>query len=70
MSLRMKEQPDIWWTKADTRLQVDLDTFSTYIVQGTPAWNSTQESAYQKVMDEFQQYSNTAGFFIGMFWSS
>jgi len=44
---------------------VDLDTFPTYILASNPEWNSTQYSAYQKVMDTFQKYDNVAGFFVG-----
>ncbi|KAH0382889.1 glycoside hydrolase family 72 protein, partial [Aureobasidium melanogenum] len=46
-------------------LFVDLDTFTTQIEQDTPAWNQTQFDAFSKVMDEFQQFDNTAGFFVG-----
>ncbi|KAL1613402.1 hypothetical protein SLS54_010645 [Diplodia seriata] len=46
-------------------LWLDLDTFDTQIEQTDPRWNQTQLSAFQKVMDEFQQYDNTAGFFVG-----
>ncbi|KAH0341201.1 glycoside hydrolase family 72 protein, partial [Aureobasidium melanogenum] len=46
-------------------LFVDLDTFTTQIEQDTPAWNQTQFDAFAKVMDEFQQFDNTAGFFVG-----
>lgn len=53
------------FANAGIYLFVDLDTFSTYILQDAPAWNSTQQSAYEAVMDEFQKYPNTAGFFIG-----
>lgn len=41
-------------------LFVDLDTFSTYSLQNAPSWTTAQESAYEKVVDEFQKYSNTA----------
>ncbi|KAF2767806.1 glycoside hydrolase family 72 protein [Teratosphaeria nubilosa] len=44
---------------------IDLDTFSTYIIGSEPAWNQSQYSAYQKVMDAFANYDNTAGFFVG-----
>lgn len=44
---------------------LDLDTFDTYILPDSPAWNSTQEKAYEKVMDTFQSYDNVAGFFVG-----
>jgi 1,3-beta-glucanosyltransferase GAS1 len=46
-------------------LFVDLDTFDTQINPDKPAWNETQLRAFEKVMDEFQKYPNTAGFFVG-----
>lgn len=46
-------------------LWIDLDTFNTQIEQDDPHWNSTQLSSFEKVMDEFVQYSNVAGFFVG-----
>lgn len=48
------------FANAGIYLFVDLDTFTTYIVEGTPSWTTAQESAYEKVMDEFQKYTNTA----------
>jgi hypothetical protein len=44
---------------------VDLDTFDTYVEQNSPRWESDQYDAYAQVMDEFQQYDNVAGFFVG-----
>ncbi|KAJ5925711.1 CAZyme family GH72 [Penicillium verhagenii] len=44
---------------------VDLDTFTTAIDQTAPAWNETQYEAFTAVLDEFQQYDNTAGVFVG-----
>lgn len=44
---------------------VDLDTFDTQVEQNTPRWETDQRDAFAKVMDEFHQYDNTAGFFIG-----
>lgn len=46
---------------------VDLDTLGTYILANgnPPRWTSSQYHAYQKVMDTFQKYDNTAGFFVG-----
>jgi hypothetical protein len=44
---------------------LDLDTFDTQIEQIAPKWNSTQRDAFAAVMDEFQQYDNLAGFFVG-----
>ncbi|KAF2475470.1 glycoside hydrolase family 72 protein [Lindgomyces ingoldianus] len=46
-------------------LWVDLDTFTTQINQESPHWNETQLKAFQAVMDEFQQFDNTAGFLVG-----
>ncbi|KAF2732324.1 hypothetical protein EJ04DRAFT_497148 [Polyplosphaeria fusca] len=46
-------------------LWVDLDTFDTQIEQTGPHWNQSQLEAFQAVMDEFQQFDNTAGFFVG-----
>lgn len=28
-------------------------------------WNQSQLSAFEKVLDEFQKYDNTAGVFVG-----
>ena len=44
---------------------IDLDTFTTQINPDTPTWTPSQFSAFQAVMDEFQQYDNVAGFFVG-----
>src|SRR5690242_5222170 len=44
---------------------LDLDTFNTQIEQGAPHWNSSQRDAFAAVMDEFHQYDNLAGFFVG-----
>ncbi|KAJ9249292.1 CAZyme family GH72 [Paecilomyces variotii] len=46
-------------------LFVDLDTFDTQIEQTSPHWNNNQFEAFKKVLDEFQQYDNTAGVFVG-----
>jgi hypothetical protein len=46
-------------------LWVDLDTFNTQIEETSPHWNETQVKAFKAVMDEFHQYDNTAGFFVG-----
>ncbi|KAF2186204.1 glycoside hydrolase family 72 protein [Zopfia rhizophila CBS 207.26] len=46
-------------------LWLDLDTFDTQIVQDAPKWTESQLKAFQAVMDEFQQFDNTAGFFVG-----
>lgn len=44
---------------------LDLDTFSTYILQDNPYWTSAQFSKYAEVMDTFIKYDNIAGFWIG-----
>ncbi|KAF2704688.1 1,3-beta-glucanosyltransferase gel3 precursor [Pleomassaria siparia CBS 279.74] len=44
---------------------LDLDTFSSAIFQDAPHWNVTQRDAFGAVMDEFHQYDNLAGFFVG-----
>ncbi|KAH6621721.1 1,3-beta-glucanosyltransferase gel3 precursor [Boeremia exigua] len=44
---------------------LDLDTFNTQIEQIAPKWNETQRDAFAAVMDEFHQYDNLAGFFVG-----
>ncbi|POS75245.1 1,3-beta-glucanosyltransferase gel3 [Diaporthe helianthi] len=46
-------------------LLVDLDTFDTYILPTSPWWNQTQYERFTEVMDEFQKYDNTLGFFVG-----
>ncbi|PYH40147.1 putative 1,3-beta-glucanosyltransferase [Aspergillus saccharolyticus JOP 1030-1] len=46
-------------------LFVDLDTFDTAISQVDPHWDQTQYDRFAGVFDEFQQYNNTAGFFVG-----
>lgn len=33
-------------------------------IQALPAWNQTQLSAFEDVLDEFQQYDNLAGVFV------
>ena len=38
---------------------------SDYGVQEDPYWNQTQLSDFEAVLDEFQQYDNTAGVFVG-----
>ncbi|KAI9934297.1 hypothetical protein ASPWEDRAFT_108792 [Aspergillus wentii DTO 134E9] len=46
-------------------LFVDLDTFNTQIEQTEPHWNQTQFDHFKAVLDEFQQFDNTAGVFVG-----
>ena len=44
---------------------LDLDTFSTYILQTDPQWTEWQFGNFTQVMDVFQKYDNLAGFWIG-----
>jgi len=53
------------FSDAGIYLFVDLDTFTTQIEPDVPHWNQTQYTAFQQVMDTFQKYDNTAGFFVG-----
>ncbi|EXJ57369.1 hypothetical protein A1O7_07716 [Cladophialophora yegresii CBS 114405] len=47
-------------------LWVDLDSFKTYIrYADESSWNATKSDSYRAVLDEFQQYDNTAGCFVG-----
>ncbi|KIX03153.1 uncharacterized protein Z518_06704 [Rhinocladiella mackenziei CBS 650.93] len=45
---------------------VDMDSFKTYIRYGTESsWTAHKSASYRAVMDNFQQYDNTAGLFVG-----
>lgn len=33
--------------------------------QDSPTWNQTQLTRFEAVLDEFQRFDNTAGFFVG-----
>jgi hypothetical protein len=44
---------------------LDVDTFSTYIIQTDPYWTESQFGNYTAVMDSFAHYDNLAGFWIG-----
>ncbi|OAP59315.1 hypothetical protein AYL99_06613 [Fonsecaea erecta] len=47
-------------------LFVDMDSFTTYIRYDTDSsWTTNKSASYRAVMDNFQQYDNTAGFFVG-----
>ncbi|KAI9674085.1 MAG: hypothetical protein M1817_001903 [Caeruleum heppii] len=46
-------------------LFVDLDTFDTQIDANTTSWSSSQLNAFNKVLDAFVGYDNTAGVFVG-----
>ncbi|KAJ0124979.1 beta (1-3) glucanosyltransferase [Diaporthe amygdali] len=62
-----KDHSDCMSTLADAGiyLLVDLDTFDTYILPTSPWWNQTQYERFTEVIDEFQKYDNTLGFFVG-----
>jgi len=43
-----------------------MDSFQTYIRYDTDSsWTQNKSDSYRAVMDNFQQYDNTAGFFVG-----
>ncbi|KAI1616087.1 Glucanosyltransferase-domain-containing protein [Exophiala viscosa] len=45
---------------------VDMDSFKTYIqLAGVPSWTTNKSDSYRAVMDNFQQYDNLAGLFVG-----
>ncbi|KAK5071966.1 hypothetical protein LTR64_004255 [Lithohypha guttulata] len=47
-------------------LWVDCDSFKTYVRLGDgPSWTQNKSDFYRAVMDNFQQFDNTAGFFVG-----
>ncbi len=44
----------------------ELGSFANMIAfKNDPSWNQTQFDAYAKVMDNFAEYDNVLGFFIG-----
>lgn len=53
------------FAEAGIYLFVDMESWGTTISPFTPAWTASLFDAYKKVMDDFQQYDNTAGFLIG-----
>lgn len=53
------------FANAGIYLFVDLDTFQTYIKLDVIAWNQNKSDSFKQVMDEFQRFDNTAGFFVG-----
>jgi hypothetical protein len=54
------------FANAGIYLFVDLDSFKTYIrYDDTPSWTQNKSDSYRAVMDNFQQFDNTAGFFVG-----
>lgn len=47
-------------------LWVDMDSFSTYItIDNQTSWTQQKFDSYKAIMDNFQQFDNTAGFFVG-----
>ena len=53
------------FSNAGIYLFLDLDTFDTMILGAQPAFNDTQFQSFAKVLDNFQQYDNLAGVFVG-----
>jgi 1,3-beta-glucanosyltransferase GAS1 len=45
-------------------LFLDVDTFTTMIVQTNPQWTTASFANFTKVIDAFDKYDNLAGFFI------
>lgn len=35
------------------------------LLQDVAAWNQNKSDSFEQVMDEFQKYENTGGFFVG-----
>jgi len=46
-------------------LFVDLDDYPSQLSENNLAWTNQQKAYFQAVMDEFSQFDNVAGFFIG-----
>jgi len=47
-------------------LWVDMDSMKTYItIDNQTSWTQQKSDSYRAVMDNFQQFDNTAGFFVG-----
>ncbi|EXJ82898.1 hypothetical protein A1O3_06714 [Capronia epimyces CBS 606.96] len=45
---------------------VDMDSFKTYIrFESGASWTENKSESYRAVLDNFQQYDNTAGMFVG-----
>ncbi|KAK5940145.1 hypothetical protein PMZ80_007564 [Knufia obscura] len=54
------------FAQAGIYIWVDLDSFKTYIRLGDgPSWTQNKSDSFRAIMDNFQQYDNTAGFFVG-----
>ncbi|KAJ5047164.1 uncharacterized protein L3040_003006 [Drepanopeziza brunnea f. sp. 'multigermtubi'] len=53
------------FSDAEIYVWLDVDTFTSYIIQTDPKWTQEQFAAYAKVVDTFQQYDNLGGFWIG-----
>jgi hypothetical protein len=53
------------FSKHGIYIWLDLDTFNTTIEQTAPAWTTEMFIAFTQVMDVFQHYDNTGGFWIG-----
>jgi hypothetical protein len=46
-------------------LWLDLDTFNTTILQSSPKWTKEQFIDFTYIMDNFQQYDNLGGSWVG-----
>lgn len=44
---------------------LDLDTFTSMILQDSPQWTEAQFGNFSMVADAFHQYDNLGGFWIG-----
>lgn len=52
------------FAEAGIYLFLDVDTFDTMINQTSPSWTAASYAAFTKVIDAFDKYDNTAGFFV------
>lgn len=48
-----------------SRYPVLLRLLTMVYAQDSPTWNQTQLTRFEAVLDEFQKFGNTAGFFVG-----
>lgn len=56
---------DTQFNQASQALSMDTSILLTFLsTQALPAWNQTQLSAFEAVLDAFEQYDNLAGVFV------
>ena len=48
-----------------SRHSVLVTLLNMVCAQDSPTWNQTQLTRFEAVLDEFQKFGNTAGFFVG-----